>query len=51
MFNINSKEDFFNSKEKMVIHCDSEEKSNRLLKAFDKLGKKCYMMAKNFMAQ
>lgn len=32
-------EEFFNSKEKMVIHCDSEEKANRLLKAFDKLGK------------
>lgn len=32
--------DFWNSKEKLVIHCDTEEKANKLLKAFDKLNKK-----------
>lgn len=33
-------EEFWNSKEKLAIHCDTEEKANKLLKAFDKLGKK-----------
>lgn len=32
--------EFWNSKEKLAIHCDTEEKANKLLKAFDKLGKK-----------
>ena len=32
-------EEFWNSKEKLAIHCDTEEKANKLLKAFDKLGK------------
>nr|DAG18747.1 MAG TPA: hypothetical protein [Caudoviricetes sp.] len=32
--------DFFESDEKLVIHCDTEEKANTLLEAFDKLGKK-----------
>lgn len=31
--------EFWNSKEKLAIHCDTEEKANKLLKAFDKLGK------------
>ena len=31
---------FWNSKEIFGIHCDTEEKSNKLLKAFDRLGKK-----------
>lgn len=30
---------FFESKKYLAIHCDTEEKANRLLKAFDKLGK------------
>lgn len=30
---------FFESKEKLAIHCDTEEKANKLLKEFDKLGK------------
>lgn len=33
-------EEFWNSKKKIAIHCDTEEKANKLLKAFDKLGKK-----------
>lgn len=32
--------EFFESKEKLAIHCDTEEKANKLLKEFDKLGKK-----------
>ena len=32
--------DFFNAKEIVVIHCDTEEKAKQLLKAFDKMGKK-----------
>lgn len=32
--------EFWKSKEKLAIHCDTEEKANKLLKAFDKLGKK-----------
>lgn len=32
--------EFWNSKYKLAIHCDTEEKTNKLLKAFDKLGKK-----------
>lgn len=32
--------EFFNSDKNLVIHCDTEEKANILLKAFDKLGKK-----------
>jgi len=31
---------FFDSKEKLAIHCDTEEKANKLLKEFDRLGKK-----------
>ena len=31
--------EFWNSKDTLVIHCDTEEKANELLKAFDKLGK------------
>ncbi len=31
--------DFWNSKEKLAIHCDTEEKANKLLKAFDRLCK------------
>lgn len=31
---------FFDAKkDTLVIHCDTEEKANKLLKAFDKLGK------------
>lgn len=30
---------FFESKEKLAIHCNTEEKANKLLKEFDKLGK------------
>ena len=30
---------FFESRRALTIHCDTEEKANRLLKAFDKLGK------------
>lgn len=32
--------EFWNSKEKLAIHCNTEEKANKLLKAFDKLGKR-----------
>lgn len=31
--------EFWNSTEKLAIHCDTEEKANKLLNAFDKLGK------------
>ena len=31
--------DFFNAKEILVIHCDTEEKAKQLLEAFDRLGK------------
>lgn len=31
--------EFFENKEHFAIHCDTEEKANTLLKAFDKLGK------------
>lgn len=31
---------FFESNEKLAIHCDTEEKANKLLKEFDRLGKK-----------
>lgn len=30
--------EFWNSKEQLVIHCDTEDKANKLLKTFDKLG-------------
>lgn len=32
--------EFFNSDRSLAIHCDTEEKANILLKAFDKMGKK-----------
>lgn len=32
--------EFWNSKEKIAIHCCSKEKAKKLLEAFDKLGKK-----------
>lgn len=32
--------EFWNSKEKLVIHCDTEEKANKLLRAFNKMGEK-----------
>ena len=32
-------EEFFSSKEELAIYCDTEEKANKLLKEFDKLGK------------
>lgn len=32
--------EFWNSKEHLAIHCKTEEQANKLLKAFDKLGKK-----------
>lgn len=32
--------EFWNSKENLAIHCNTKEKANELLKAFDKLGKK-----------
>ena len=32
--------EFWNSIFAMAIHCDTEEKANELLQAFDKLGKK-----------
>lgn len=45
--NINQKElkkitltKFWTSEEKLAIHCDTEEKANELLQAFNKLGKK-----------
>lgn len=31
--------EFWNSTEKLAIHCDTEEKANKLLMLFDKLGK------------
>lgn len=31
---------FWKSKDKLAIHCDTEEKAKQLLKAFDKMGKK-----------
>jgi hypothetical protein len=33
-------EDFWKSKEKLAIHCDTEEKAEKLLKEFDKMGQK-----------
>lgn len=38
-FKITLKE-FFASKEKLAIHCNTEEKANALLKAFDKIGER-----------
>lgn len=32
--------EFWNSKKKLAIHCDTEEKAIKLLKVFDKMGKK-----------
>lgn len=32
--------EFWSSNENLAIHCNTEEKANKLLKAFDKLGKK-----------
>lgn len=32
--------DFWNSKENLAIHCNTEEKADKLLEAFDKMGKK-----------
>lgn len=32
--------EFWNSKEDLAIHCNTEEKAKQLLKAFDKMGKK-----------
>ena len=34
--------EFWNSTEPMAIHCDTREKSEKLLKAFDKSGKKWF---------
>lgn len=34
--------EFFKNDEKLAIHCDTEEKANLLLKAFDKMGKKWF---------
>lgn len=33
-------EEFWNSEETLVIHCDTEEKANKLLRAFNKMGEK-----------
>ena len=33
-------EEFWNSKEKIAIHCDTRQKAKKLLKAFDKMGMK-----------
>lgn len=33
-------EEFWSSKEKLGIHCDTKEKAIELLKAFNKMGKK-----------
>lgn len=33
-------EEFWNSKKKLAIHCNTEEKAIKLLKEFDKLGKR-----------
>lgn len=33
-------EEFWNSKKNLAIHCDTEEKANKLLKAFDEYGKR-----------
>lgn len=32
--------EFWDSKQALAIHCDTQEKAKTLLKAFDKLGKK-----------
>lgn len=32
--------EFWKSKEDLAIHCDTEEKANKLLRAFNKIGKK-----------
>lgn len=32
--------EFWNSEQRLAIHCDTEEKAKKLLKTFDKLGKK-----------
>lgn len=37
-------EEFFKSKEGLAIHCDTEDKANRLLKAFDRLGEKWFLV-------
>ena len=34
--------EFWNSKEKLAIHCNTEEKANKLLTLFDKMGKKWF---------
>ena len=34
--------EFFESKEKLAIHCDNEEKAKKLLKAFNKAGYRWY---------
>ena len=41
-------EEFWNSKEKLVIHCNTEEKANKLLTAFDKLGEK-WLCGNNYL--
>lgn len=33
-------EEFWNSKDKIAIHCDTEEKSDNLLRAFASMGKR-----------
>lgn len=42
--------EFWNSKKPLAIHCDTEEKANMLLKAFDKLGKK-WSVGKSYLEQ
>lgn len=52
-------EEFFHSKEHMVIHCDTEEKADNLLKAFAAMGKRwnngasylCYNNYESYMKQ
>lgn len=46
--------EFFESDETLAIHCDTEEKANMLLRAFDKMGKtwtggKCYLEDNNWL--
>ena len=34
--------EFWNSKKKLAIHCNTEEKADKLLEAFDKYGERWY---------
>lgn len=43
--------EFWDSKEQLAIHCDTEEKANKLLIEFDKMGKKCWDSGRNYLEE